>query len=525
MAIDYGYVIRITRIGIVDPSATYTRQWQRQELNESDWADISGSVGTTYTVQPEDRSCKIRLKQIFNNVNGDELYSNSLTVTSSLPPSFDLGTVTIAGKAVVETGDSEPYEVVWDGGVDSKEVTIQWATDAASVLPAYSSNPSNFTWDAPKDDAFVMAQVSCPKCTDKQSDMAEKPVKVEGLPKSGIVTLLSGSSFYIKGTVSGKKKIISPSGVSTQIEGEFSYTGRELGPYELPVRDITKLNFYNNSTQEFEFDPNFYTGNIQDMSCMFFNARRFNQDISSWDTSNVTNMKNAFTSAFAFNQDLPDWDTSKVTNMYGIFFRASVFNGSLANWDVSLVDDFTAAFQNAFKFNRSLNTWNPTNCRFFTRMFSNCEELNQDFDNWTRDKATSYSEMFYNCQVFNGNVSAWDKLDGGLRKMFYNCQAFNQDIAGWDVSNIATVEMAFFQCKSFNRPIPYWNLHRITSKPGFDRFFDGCTNLYQDFSGWCVSGFDWPDHNYPPNISQPFGNTLMWKEEDLHPKWGSPCNS
>ena len=48
---------------------------------------------------------------------------------------------------------------------------------------------------------------------------------------------------------------------------------------------------------------------LVDISYMFYQASRFNQDISMWDVSHVLNMNSAFYHATMFNQDLSNWCT------------------------------------------------------------------------------------------------------------------------------------------------------------------------------------------------------------------------
>eukprot|EP00519_Triparma_laevis_P003093 CAMPEP_0182500088 /NCGR_PEP_ID=MMETSP1321-20130603/8263_1 /TAXON_ID=91990 /ORGANISM="Bolidomonas sp., Strain RCC1657" /LENGTH=49 /DNA_ID= /DNA_START= /DNA_END= /DNA_ORIENTATION= len=49
------------------------------------------------------------------------------------------------------------------------------------------------------------------------------------------------------------------------------------------------------------------------MRAMFYEAKAFNGDLSTWNVSNVTTMAGMFGSASVFNGDLSSWDVSNVT--------------------------------------------------------------------------------------------------------------------------------------------------------------------------------------------------------------------
>ena len=52
---------------------------------------------------------------------------------------------------------------------------------------------------------------------------------------------------------------------------------------------------------------------------MFYDARKFDQDISDLDVSQVTYMRQMFERAYEFNGNIGSWDTSSVTNMEYMF--------------------------------------------------------------------------------------------------------------------------------------------------------------------------------------------------------------
>jgi len=97
---------------------------------------------------------------------------------------------------------------------------------------------------------------------------------------------------------------------------------------------------------------------ITDMSCMFLNAKHFNQPIGDWDVSNVTDMSCMFYNATNFNKPIGDWDVSSVKYMSCMFIKAIAFNQPIGGWDVSNVTDMDKMFHHATKFNQPIGDWN-----------------------------------------------------------------------------------------------------------------------------------------------------------------------
>lgn len=140
------------------------------------------SFTLTYN-SPSDSRVSVDLTSREANTVGENPLQRAKQV-KALAPQITLGTVTVDGVSETDVGQATPYEVQWNGTATESDVTIQWATDASSVDPGYNVSPSDFTWSTEKPDAFVMAQVSCPKCSDKTFDLVEQPVKVNG-PQEG----------------------------------------------------------------------------------------------------------------------------------------------------------------------------------------------------------------------------------------------------------------------------------------------------------------------------------------------------
>jgi surface protein len=96
--------------------------------------------------------------------------------------------------------------------------------------------------------------------------------------------------------------------------------------------------------------PNLWdVSKITDMAELFKMdvLRRFNADISAWDTSNVVNMKEMFHGCASFNQPLGAWDTGNVSNMVGMFSDATSYNQPLSTWNTSNVSDMFDMFSGA----------------------------------------------------------------------------------------------------------------------------------------------------------------------------------
>ena len=100
------------------------------------------------------------------------------------------------------------------------------------------------------------------------------------------------------------------------------------------------------------------TSKVMDMSGIFYESKRKDfSGIEIWDTSNVKNMSCMFYKALFFNQDISKWDTSNVEDMYGMFYSAVEFNQPIGQWNVSNVKNMGCMFCNAYSFNQSIEEW------------------------------------------------------------------------------------------------------------------------------------------------------------------------
>ena len=103
--------------------------------------------------------------------------------------------------------------------------------------------------------------------------------------------------------------------------------------------DISKWDVSNVTNMEWMFRNSKFNGdihrwnvsNVKYMGNMFCKSK-FNGDISDWDVSNVIDMNSMFADTL-FNGDIADWDVSNIRNMIKMFFNAKKFNQDLSNWE------------------------------------------------------------------------------------------------------------------------------------------------------------------------------------------------
>ena len=171
--------------------------------------------------------------------------------------------------------------------------------------------------------------------------------------------------------------------------------------------------------------------NVTDMSDMFYEAHRYNQDIEDWNVSHVTNMENMFTSAYSFNQYIGSWDVSNVINMKGMFSYATAFNHYIGEWDVSKVTNMHAMFDNAHAFTYYLGEWDTSQVTDMSYMFNEASAFNESISNWNVSNVTN------------------------MERMFLNALSFNQNLENWDVNNVTKMQDAFENTPALDK-IPSW---------------------------------------------------------------------
>jgi hypothetical protein len=116
------------------------------------------------------------------------------------------------------------------------------------------------------------------------------------------------------------------------------------------------------------------------MNGAFYNADRFNGDISGWDVSNVSQMHGMFAFSENFNVDITQWNVSNAWRLSDMFWGAINFNQNISGWDVSSATTTKFQFRNAQAFNQNLGDWDISNISNMTDMFLNATLSTTNYD-------------------------------------------------------------------------------------------------------------------------------------------------
>jgi len=97
---------------------------------------------------------------------------------------------------------------------------------------------------------------------------------------------------------------------------------------------------------------------IKDMSYAFFDQHTFNGDLSKWDVSSVTRFEGMFHLATSYEGvGVETWDTSKAKNMQDMFWDATKFNGNVSGWNTNQVTNMRWMFDKAKSFAQDVSGW------------------------------------------------------------------------------------------------------------------------------------------------------------------------
>ncbi|CCI84450.1 hypothetical protein FC52_GL000756 [Lactobacillus pasteurii DSM 23907 = CRBIP 24.76] len=204
-------------------------------------------------------------------------------------------------------------------------------------------------------------------------------------------------------------------------------------------------------------------------------------NLSNWTTSNVTDMSYMFSGQTNLTSlgKLSNWSTSKVTNMASMFYDLENIDDSeldLTGWDTSNVTDMSYMFSKMFlqKDLSFVNNWKTGKVTDMSYMFAKDKNLEKlDLSKWdVSSVGLKNTEQNYSLAVMFagdtslttvGDISHWNtKNVHDTRHMFYNTPKLtNIDLSGWNTSKLQIAEGMFDASGAKQINIDNWNLSNI----------------------------------------------------------------
>lgn len=259
-------------------------------------------------------------------------------------------------------------------------------------------------------------------------------------------------------------------------------------------------------------------GRITDLGVMFYNAIKFDQNIGAWDVSNNTNFNFTFGNSGTYpdptgvfnnggSPSIGSWNTSKVTNMSSMFQNDTKFDQNIGAWDVSNVTTMTSMFGIAYNaqtpwqtmsgsFNNggspSIGNWRPGRVTAMNVMFAGQFNFNQDIGAWDVSKVTNFAGMFNVVNPTPAFTPSIFKFNNGGSSAINN----------WNVSSATRVDLMFQYVGGFNQPIGKWNVSNITN---FANFMTYKTDADYSSTNYDALLNGWASRTVKPSVSINFG--------------------
>ena len=198
---------------------------------------------------------------------------------------------------------------------------------------------------------------------------------------------------------------------------------------------------------------------------MFYQARKFNRDISGWITDKVTSMAKMFDGCSKLKSNLSKWNVGRVANFERTFaaFCNSDHNcadviHSLQKWDTSSATNMKQMFSKTNDANLDfvLGAWNVSKVTNMEAMFEESykaawrKDGEQDIGDWDVSSVTNMKKMFYRVLGdFSPQIEKWNtgKVKD-MTQMFHTVYKFNQPIGSWDVGSVTTF-FGMFECSNW----------------------------------------------------------------------------
>ena len=140
-----------------------------------------------------------------------------------------------------------------------------------------------------------------------------------------------------------------------------------------------------------------------------FDTLDFCGDVSEWDVHNVRVFSNMFFACRKFDCDLSKWETESATNMTWMFGYCENFQGAgVEKFIVDKVFDFSQMFINCKRLTCKVDSWNPIKMKYADEMFKGCELFDCDLSRWNCELLEKGENMFLKTKIEN-NKKKWPK--------------------------------------------------------------------------------------------------------------------
>ena len=264
-----------------------------------------------------------------------------------------------------------------------------------------------------------------------------------------------------------------------------------------------------NNLININYNDNFNTSKVTDMSFMFLPAEPGDWSSIVTLTSNVNNVKPSLlfeenvgeiemmvSGGVRFYSviekiDLSNFNTSKVTNMYGMFgVCSSLISLDLSSFNTSNVTNMAFMFNGCSSLTSLvLSSFNTTNVTNMYGMFEYCSTLTSlVLSSFNTTNVTDMSYMFSWCSSLTSlYLSSFNTSKvTNMYMMFRNCSSLTSlDVSSFNTSKVTDMYMMFRNCSSLTSlDLSSFNTSKVT---GMQEMFYDCLKLQTELNIMSIS--------------------------------------
>ena len=221
---------------------------------------------------------------------------------------------------------------------------------------------------------------------------------------------------------------------------------------------------------------------VGDCTHMFFDARKFNCDINSWNAEKVTDISYMFCEARDFKYDINNWNLDNVLESDYVFdIELILENKETIYVSKHIFDEMKDCKSIIHLTVYGFMTFNNPKRLFENSLITTINSLNGLFE-----LVGNCSYMFHNAINFTGDVKLWNVTRvTNMSHMFHNATNFNTDVLTWDVSNVTNMSHMFHNATKFNGRVRYWEVQNTMN---MDYMFYGVknSNIHSYVDNWYI---------------------------------------